>query len=73
MHGWERFWHHRSKIKSRITVYDFGGKIPDSAGRHSKERVIAVVKEFGMTEDNFVTKNARSDLCSESIRDRNVN
>ena len=62
MHGWERFWHRRSKIKSRTTIYDFGGKISDSAGRHSKKSAIAVVKEFGMAEGNFVTKNARSEV-----------
>ena len=44
----ERFWHRRSKIKSRTTVYDFGGKILDSAGQHSRESAIAVVKEFGL-------------------------
>ena len=60
MHGWERFWYRRSKIKSRSTVYDIGGKIPDSDGRHSRESAIAVVKEFGMAEGNFVTKNALS-------------
>ena len=37
-----------------------GGEIPDSAGRHSRERAIAVVKEFGMAEGNFVTTNVRS-------------
>ena len=62
MRGWERFWHRRSKIKSRTTVYDFGGEIPDLAGRHSKESAIAVGKEFGMAESNFVTKNARSEV-----------
>ena len=62
MRGWERFWHRRSKIKSRTTVYDFGGKVTDSAGRHSRESAIAVGKEFGMAEGNFVTKNARSEV-----------
>ena len=62
MRGWERFWHCRSKIKSRTTVYDFGGEIPDLAGRHSKKSAVAVGKEFGMAEGNFVTKNARSEV-----------
>ena len=34
----------------------------DSAGRHSRESAIAVGKEFGMAEGNFVTKNARSEV-----------
>ena len=38
------------------------GKYPDSAGRHSRESAIAVGKEFGMAESNFVTKNARSEV-----------
>ena len=50
MRGWERFWHRRSKIKSRTTIYDFGGEIPDLAGRHSNKSAVAVGKEFGMAE-----------------------
>ena len=38
------------------------GKYPDTAGRHSKESTIAVGKEYGMAEGNFVTKNARSEV-----------
>ena len=62
MRGWERFWHRRSKIKSRTTVYDFGGEIPDSAGRHSRESAIAVGKEFGMAKGNSFMKNAPSEV-----------
>ncbi len=32
---------------------------PDSAGRNSRKSAVAVGKEFGMAEGNFVTKNAR--------------
>ena len=51
------------KLSRKQTVYDFGwGEIPDLAGRHSKESNVAVGKEFGMAEGNFITKNARSEV-----------
>ena len=62
MRRWERFWHCRSKIKPRTTVYDFGEEILDFVGRHSKKSAVAVGKEFRIAEGNFVTKNARSEV-----------
>lgn len=38
------------------------GEIPDLAGQYSRESAIAVGKEFGMAEDNFVMKSVRSEV-----------
>ena len=43
-------------------AYGFGGGTPDPAGRHSRKSAVAVGKEFGMAEGNFITKNARPGL-----------
>ena len=64
MRGWEKIWHRGNAIWSR----KIGGEIPDLAGRHSRESAIAVGKEFGMAEGNFVTKNARSEVKEFAIK-----
>ena len=56
----EKIWYCGSAIWTRRTVYDLGEEIPGFSWAAFQKSAVAVGKEFGMAEGNFVTKNARS-------------